>query len=172
MYIRARALDLLTSDPPKLDEVAALVRGPIEVRRLDLVGQHTLSKVTRELLDRLLAHRFMRGEYTANLAERYFPDYKWPDDAGSIADHAGMAGEIAAMAQSCHDFFAYVLLDFATVDPDGGDTPLALTLHLAEQIGLFSAYEPIARKELKRKKDDLAKLKRSAAGLIERAKHA
>ena len=26
----------------------------------------------------------MRGEYTANLAERYFAGYKWPDGAGPM----------------------------------------------------------------------------------------
>ena len=171
-FIRAKALDLLTSDPPKLDEVAALVRGPIEAKRLDLVGQHVLSALTRKLVDRILAHHFMRGEYSANLAERFFPGYKWPEGVESTADGADLANEISAMAKSCHDFLAYVLLDFATVDPDGGETALALTLHLAEQVGLFKVYEPIARKELKRRKDDLAKLKRSTADLIERVKHA
>ena len=172
MFIRAKSLDLLNSDLPKLDEVAALVRGPIEAKCLDLVGQQALSASTRKIVDHILTHRFMRGEYTANLAERYFPGYIWPDGAVSTGDHADLAKEIAAMAKSCHDFFTYVLLDFATVDPDGGEAALALTLHLAEQVGLFKIYEPIARKELKRRKDDLLKLTRSSADLIERVKHA
>ena len=75
MFIRAKALDLLTSDPPKLDDVAALVRGPLDTKRLDLVGQFALSALTRKLVDEILAHPFMRGEYTANLAERYFSSY-------------------------------------------------------------------------------------------------
>ena len=172
MFIRAKALDLLTADPPKLEEVATLVRGPIDTKRLDLVAQHALCALTRKLLDQILTYSFMRGEYTANLAERYFPGYKWSDAVHSAEDHADLAEEIAAMARSCHDFLAYVLLDFATVDPEGGETALALTLQLAERVGLLPIYEPIARKELKRKKDDLANLKRSNADLIDRLKHA
>jgi hypothetical protein len=172
MFIRAKALDLLTSDPPKLDEVAALVRGPLDTKRLDLVGQFALSALTRKLVDEILAHPFMRGEYTANLAERYFPRCAWPDAVEAPTEQAALAGEIAGMAKSCHDFLAYVLLDFATVDPDSGDKALAMTLNLAERHGLLQIYEPIARKELKRKKDDLARLKRSGADLINGVKHA
>jgi hypothetical protein len=172
MFIRAKALDLLTADPPKLEEVATLVRGPIDTKRLDLVAQHSLCALTRKLLDQILTYSFMRGEYTANLAERYFPGYKWSDAVHSTEDGADLAAEIATMARSCHDFLAYVLLDFATVDPEGGETALALTLQLAERVGLLPIYEPIARKELKRKKDDLANLKRSNADLIDRVKHA
>ncbi len=172
LFIRAKALDLLTSEPPKLDDVAALVRGPIDTKRLDLVGQHSLSALTRKLVDQILTHSCMRGEYSANLAERYFSDYAWPERDTSAAGLADLAEKIAAMARSCHEFLAYVLLDFATVDPDGGETALSVTLQLAEGAGLFPIYEPIARKELKRKKDDLANLKRSAADLIERVKHA
>lgn len=172
MFIRAKALDLLTSDPPKLDEVAALVRGPLDTKRLDLVGQSELSALTRKLVDDILTHPFMRGEYTANLAERYFPRYAWPDAADATLDHAARISEISAMGKTCQDFLAYVLLDFATVDPDGGEKALALTLNLAERVGLFQIYEPIARKELKRKKEDLARLKRASAELIEGVKHA
>jgi hypothetical protein len=172
MFIRAKALDLLTFDPPKLDEVAALVRGPLDTKRLDLVGQSSLSALTRKLVDQILLHPFMRGEYTANLAERYFPGYAWPDAVDASIDYAAGASEITAMAKTCHDFLAYVLLDFATVDPDGGEKALALTLNLSERLGLLQIYEPIARKELKRKRDDLASLKRSGADLIEGVKHA
>ena len=172
LFIRAKAIDLLTCDPPKLDEVAALVRGPLDTKRLDLVGQTTLGALTRTLVDELLTHSFMRGEYTANLAERYFPRYAWPDAPAATPSHAVLAQEIATMAKSCHDFLAYVLLDFATVDPDGGEKALALTLNVAERIGLLPVYEPIARKELKRKKDDLARVKRAAADLTDGVQHA
>jgi hypothetical protein len=173
LFIRAKALDLLAADPPKIEEAETLVRGPVEAKRLDLLGQHALSDLSRRLVDRVLAHSFMRGEYTANLAERYFPGYEWPGaPEAATADCAGDAAEIAALANSCHDYLAYMLLDFATVDPDSGDAGLAWTLDLADRLGLLPAYEPVARKELKRKKDELAKLKRSAAERIERANHA
>lgn len=173
LFIRAKTLDLLNRETPELDAVTALVRGPMEAKRLDLLGQHTLGALTRKLVDRVLAPNVMRGEYSANLAERYFPGYEWTNAAATpAADHADLVNEIAALAKSCHDFLAYVLLDFATVDPDRGDAGLAWTLDLADQIGIFAVYEPVARRELKRKKDELAKLKRSANGKNEKVNHA
>jgi hypothetical protein len=174
LFIRAKALDLLAADPPGIFQVQALVRGPVEAGRLDLYGQHRLSGISRKLVDRLTAHPFMRNEYTLNLAERYFPDYESADaeSEAQAQDGAELIAEIAAMAKSCRDYLAYLLLDFATVDPESGDAHLALTLDLADQTGLLAVYEPLARKELKRKKDELVKLKRAAAEQIEKANYA
>ena len=55
-----------------------------------------------------------------------------------------------------------MLLDFATADPGGGDIALTWTLDVADRLGLFSVYEPLVRRELKRKKDAHAKLRRGA----------
>jgi hypothetical protein len=102
-----------------------------------------------------------RGEYAANVARRYFEDFEL-SDGGAEAGLAELAVEIAPFAKSCHDALAYVLLDFATADPDGGDIALTWTLDVADRLGLFSVYEPLFRKELKRKKDAIAKLRREA----------
>jgi Zn-dependent protease with chaperone function len=176
-FIRAKALDLLAADPPGIGQTELLVRGPIETKRLDILGQQALSATSRRLVDRLLTPSFMRNDYTLNLAERYFPGYgeagvaPFPEDGTpeAKAEAAGLKAEVAATAKSCHDYFAYLLLDFATVDPDCGDAHLAWSLDLAGQIGIFPVYEPIARKELKRKKDELTKLKRGATQMIEKA---
>jgi hypothetical protein len=160
LYIRAKATDLLSGEYPDLSTLTALVRGPLDAKRLDLPGQHSLSGVVRRLVDAVLAPDFMRGEYTANLAKRYFEDYEMPD-AGPEGV-ARLAAEIAPFAKSCHEVAAYVLLDFATADPDGGDFALTWTLDVAERLGLSGVYEPLVRKELKRKKDAIAKLKAAA----------
>jgi hypothetical protein len=173
LFIRAKALDLLSADPPGIGQVGMLVRGPVEAKRLDILGQHTLTALSRKIVDGVLDHPFMRSEYTLNLAERYFPGYEAAEAGRSETDDgADLEAEIAAIGKSCHDYLAYLLLDFATIDPDSGDAHLAWTLDLADRIGLFTVYEPIARKELKRKKDELTKLKRAAAKEIEKANHA
>jgi hypothetical protein len=161
LYIRAKAADLLTGDFPDLEAMAELVRGPLDAKRLDLCGQHDLSGIVRRLVDAVLAPDFMRGEYAVNLARRYFPDYEMPE-AGPEAGLGRLAAKIAPFAKSCHEVFAYVLLDFATADPDGGDFTLTWTIDVADRLGLYSVYEPAVRKELKRKKDAIAKLRRSA----------
>jgi len=179
LFIRAKALDLLATDPPRIGQTELLVRGAIDAKRLDILGQQALSAVSRKLVDRLLAAPFMRNDYTLNLAERYFPGYGEGDaepidgdSSESKSAAASLKAEVNATAKSCHDYFAYLLLDFATVDPESGDAHLAWSLDLAGQIGLFPVYEPIARKELKRKKDELTKLKRGASQIIEKANDA
>lgn len=163
LHIRAKALDLLSGELPDLRRLSPLVCGPLDAKRLDLMGQNRLTALTRRVVDRVLAPEFMRNEYTGNLAERYFPGYKWVEIADTADEHAQLTREIEWVTRSCHDILAFVLLDFATVDAESGDAALAWTLDLADQLGLFAVYEPVARKELKRKKDDLAKLKRAAA---------
>jgi Zn-dependent protease with chaperone function len=170
LHIRAKSLDLLAGDFPDLEALTALVSGPLDAKRLDLPGQHNLSGVIRRLVDAVLAPDFMRGEYAANLARRYFEDYEMPAD-GPEAGLARLAAKIAPFSKSCHEVFAYVLLDFATADPDGGDFTLTWTLNVADRLGLLSVYELLVRKELKRKKDAIAKLRRSAQP-EEKASHA
>lgn len=131
----------------------------MDAKRLDLPDQQILSGIARRLVECMLAPAVMRGEYAANLARRYFEDYEMPD-AVPEAGLAGLAADIAPFEKSCHEVFAYVLLDSATADPDGGDLALAWTLDAADRLGLVSIYEPLVRKELKRKKDAIAKLRR------------
>src|SRR5208282_3412645 len=157
----AKSVDLLSGEALKLSALTELVRGPLDAKRLDLLGQRSLSGLIRRGIDGVLAPSFMRSEFAVNLARRYFEDYELPD-GGAEADLAGLAAEIAPFAKSCHEVFAYMLLDFATADPDGGDFALTWTLDVADRLGLYSVYEPVVRKELKRKKDAIAKLRRGA----------
>jgi hypothetical protein len=175
LYIRAKAVDILSGELPDMRRLSPLVCGPLDAKRLDLIGQNRLTALTRRVVDRVLAPEFMRNEYTGNLAERYFPGYKLRDacliahdnkgveTADTPDEHAQLTREIEWLTKSCHEILAFVLLDFATVDAESGDAALAWTLDLADQLGFLAVYEPTARKELKRKKDDLAKLKRAAA---------
>jgi hypothetical protein len=169
LHIRAKALDLLDSEAPALHTLTALVRGPLDAKRLDLPGQQELSAVVRRLADAVLAPDFMRDEYAANLARRYFEDYAMPADGPEGL--ASFAARIATFAASCHELLAYVLLDFATADPNGGDFKLTWTLDIADKLGLSGVYDPIVRKELKRRKNEIAKLK-SAAQANAEASHA
>jgi hypothetical protein len=179
LFIRAKALDLLAAEPPGIGQTELLVRGQIDAKRLDILGQQALSAISRKLVDRLLTPPFMRNDYTLNLAERYFPGFGESDAELLDGDNADpkvaavrLKAEVTGTAKSCHDYFAYLLLDFATVDPESGDAHLAWSLDLASQVGIFAVYEPIARKELKRKKDELTKLKRGASQMIEKANDA
>ncbi len=93
LHIRAKSVDLLSGEFPDLKALTELVRGPLDAKRLDLTGQHNLSGIVRRLVDcRAGARDFMRGEYAANLARRYFEDYEMPD-----------AGPEAGLGQACSE---------------------------------------------------------------------
>jgi hypothetical protein len=175
LFIRARALELAASGSGGADEIGALLRGPLETSRLDLIGQHELSELTRKVIFLIAEHAFMRSERAAILGQRYFPGSYWPDggDGDALEQAAGLAARIAAMGKSTHDYLCYVLLDFATVNPgDENDAGLVWTIELADRLGLYALYEALVRKELKRKKDDLTKMRRASAYKIAKANHA
>lgn len=177
IFLRARVLEIISRhDAQAIDsqekdsqqQIRSLVERAIDVRQLDILGQKQLSKVTRKLIDVFTSEKFLRTESVEILARQYFPSFKWCEP---VAETKSLADEIVLLSDSSKDYLCYVLLDFATVDVDGEDVDLAASLIFSEHIGIFELYEPIARKELKRKKADLAKLKRHASDMIEKANH-
>jgi hypothetical protein len=173
MFMRARTLELAASNSDWFNMIAPLVRGPLEARRLDLLGQRELSALTRKVIDLAGDYPFMRSECAANLCERYFPGFMWAEEGEASESIDEVKAQVVSLGKSCHEYLCYVLLDFATIDPDNeDDSALSWTLELADRLGLGGQYEPVARKELKRRKDDLAKLKRASNYKIARANHA
>ncbi len=153
-YIRAKALSDGMAEP---QQYLSLVRGPLDVRRLDLLDQRELSQVTRELALLLGAdERFRQDEHEVLLRE-YFPMFEWPDvDDGAQESVLVLREKLAAYAQDTQQFLAWLLLDLATADRDAATPLLGPALLFAERIGIDSLFEATARKELKLKKVDTA----------------
>lgn len=151
-----------------LQQIRSLVERAIDVKQLDIPAQKYLTNVTRRLIDVFTSEKFLRTEHSEMLAREYFPSFEWCEP---VADTKVLTEEILILSDNSKDYLCYVLLDFATVDADGGDVDLAASLIFSEHIGLFDRYEPVARKELKRKKAELAQLKRHASEMIEKANH-
>jgi len=149
-----------------LDQIRALVECAVDVKQLDIPGQKCLAKVTREMIDVFTSEKFLRTEHSEMLAREYFPSFEW---CAPVADTKPLEKQIALLSDNSKEYLCYVLLDFATVDADGGDVDIAASLIFSEHIGLFDRYEPVARKELKRKKVEFAQLKRHASQMIEKA---
>lgn len=149
-------------------QIRSLVESAVDVSQLEILGQKRLSKVTRDLIDIFTSEKFLRTEHSEMLARQYFPGFEWCEP---VADTKPLGDEISLLSDSSKDYFCSVLLDFATVDVDGGDVDLAASLIFSEHTGLFDLFEPVARKELKRKKAELAQFKRHASEMIEKANH-
>lgn len=155
--IRALALEQWSTDRAQADvNVAPWIEGSVTLETLDVVGQHALAERTSALLSRVLAPAWMRTDATLVHANRFFPEWS-PTDAQQKFD--------GARSTSVDEYFAYVLLDFAVVDPALGEVALAHVLKTATDLELRDAIGPLARKELKLTASALDKLEARAADL-------
>ena len=161
-FIRAKVLEQIAANPADMQSINKYIEGELDAKLLDLPGQFSLSLLTYSLIDAYGARDFVRTEPVIAHARRYFPEFEWKElpttgaQADALAKQVGRA--IKPLSGSAANYLSYVLLDMATCDPDGDDPALAWSLLLADKIGIFKTFEPIARKEMKRKKADLLKL--------------
>jgi hypothetical protein len=161
-FIRAHALALWTRAGDATDEaVSAIIAGEPDLRSLDLIGQQTLTALTRRFLSQLLRPTWFQSPAILGNARLYFADFapaEKPDDA--------LIAELHATGSLLDDYFAYLLLDFAHADRDLDDVPLAAALRWAEQLGIAAQVENLAQKELGVKPRELAKLKPRITDLL------
>jgi Zn-dependent protease with chaperone function len=160
--VRAVALELWNARGEAADdEIAAMIEGVAAIEALDLVEQREVSALTRRLLDHVLAPPWMRTDATLAHARRFFADYEWTAPAALAMPHA----------TSLHEYFAYILLDFAVVDATMSEVALARALVVAGELGLREPFAGLARKELKSTAGALAQLEQRAHALFEAATH-
>jgi len=124
--------------------IAEMVEGSMELDRLDVLAQAVMLEMTRGLLNYCLQPEWIRSSVVLALAREYFSDLEVVDGT-SLPDRFRVFA--AGAHQSIREYFAYVLLDLALVDPKLGDKPLGHARELAETLGLTSVLEPIIKKE-------------------------
>lgn len=117
-----------------------LVEGPRTVEALDLLEQRELTSLTREVIRAIVAPEVMRTECVMTHARRFFPDETFAAGSPPVA---------LQLEPSIAEYFAYVLLDFAVIDPDLEDEGLAWMTRAARELGLRDAFQKVARKELR-----------------------
>lgn len=165
-YIRAAALQLWEEQNERADErIAEMIEGPPTLDRLDLLGQQRMQTLTRRLVDHILSPAWMQNPTTLAHARRFFSDFAPAENAHQDADLAAMvAGE-----DSIADYVCYLWLDFASVDRDLEEYPLAWALTHCEALGIKSRMIDIARKELRLRKSQLDAIDGKKERLLEEA---
>ncbi len=149
-------------DPAGADAlVERVIRGPLRMDALDLVGQLALVATTRALVGACLSEPLLATEHVRAHAAEFFED--GATDQGPVVLPEPLHESVA-------EYLAYVLLDLATVDPDTGDLALGLVDRVAAAHGLGDAFETVARKELRRSKKAVADLRAQLPTLEERAR--
>jgi hypothetical protein len=162
-YIRAKALD----DAPKdTSRYLVLVRGKLDVRRLDVLDQRELATLTLDIAQAIGCDQRFRDDTHQILLREYFPSFEWAratHDKPTDAELENLAARIEALSESTHIYLAYLVLDLATAGRDDALPLLGAALHYAERLGIFGVFEALARKDLKLKKGDIGNAQKMEA---------
>lgn len=156
MYIRTRAIGLWAENPAAAEaEVGRMIEGAPTTEKLDLLGQKRFAALSRRWLQLLLQPEWFRTDPVLGHARMFFPDFAF--SAGRPADDA-LIGELRGSPLAVRDYFCYLLLDFASIDPELEDEPLKAAHVLAARCGWDDRLEALSVKELKLKKRDAKRL--------------
>ena len=144
-FIRTLAIRDWSDGREKLsDEIDAMLHGADDVDRLDLLGQHRVRTLTRTVIEQLLAPEWMQTDALIGHARMFFAD---------IAPSAGVRDEALRLpvAPATMTYLAYVLLDFATADPELEQQALVEVAAMAHRLEIQSAFAELLDRELKLK---------------------
>ena len=164
-FIRARALRLWAENDVSLEAwLAATIEGPLALDELDLAGQQRVAKLTRRFLGEVLRPAWFQSPPALAHARAFFPDF-----APASTPDEFLAIELRSSDAATHEYLCYLLLDFAAIDRDLEDVPLAAALDWSERLEIAEQFEKLALKELGIGKRQLTKLKKEAATMLAKA---
>jgi hypothetical protein len=164
-FIRARALRLWSEDDPNLEAwLTSTIEGPLALDELDLAGQHRMAELTRRFLAELLRPEWFQSAPVLAHAQAFFPNFT----PGSGPDES-LAEELHSADSAMGEYLCYLLLDFAAIDRDLEDVPLAAALQWSERLEIADQFEKLALKELGIGKRAFNKIKKEADSLLKQA---
>jgi len=153
-YIRALALADWAEDQAQADvRLPDLVEGDTRLEKLDLLEQHRLSDLTRNVIEQFLQPQWAKSEEVEAHARAFFPNFERKETLPEAPLEA-----LSKESGEVKDYLASVLLDFAAADPDLEDEPLKDALVFAKGLGLLEAMEPLVVKDLGVAKKTLTQL--------------
>ena len=159
-FIRARALRLWAENAPNLDaEIARMIEGEVSLDKLDLIGQSRLTALTLRWLKVFLRPAWFRTDAVRGQVRLLFPDFDFAPEGHEDAD---LLAALRSVDASVRDYFCYLLLDFAAVDPELEHEPLRAAFALASLLGWDERLESLVVKELKLKKREAQRLRAEA----------
>jgi hypothetical protein len=142
-YIRVLAVHLYHTAPAKADEeIAKLIEDRYDMDRLDIFRQQKMTGHTKYLLKEFVAVPWMQTDAVMAMCSQYFTDF-----AKEI--QADWEWQQDKFNQNVREYFSYVLLDVAMVDPQMENVPLGRALHISEQLGFKDEFNNALKKEYK-----------------------
>lgn len=159
-FIRARAITLWAGSTDGVDaEVSRIIEGAVSLDRLDLLGQQRLLDFTRRWLQLFLRPLWFRTDAVRGQVKLYFPEFDFAAETHTDPD---LLAALRSVENNVRDYFCYVLLDFAAVDPELESAPLREAFRLTSDLAWDSRLESLLVKELKLKKRDAQQLRAEA----------
>jgi predicted SprT family Zn-dependent metalloprotease len=167
-FIRARALALWKEQSPEASEkIERMIEGTATLDDLDLLGQKRVSATTRLLLGDLLRPKWFQTPATLAHAKSFFPDFQ-----AANGTNAAPVEELKLRDGKLREYLCYVMLDFAQVDPELEEAPLAAAWKLAQQYKVDEQFEKLAVKELKMRMRDWRRIQERTAEILAKAEEA
>lgn len=160
-FLRARALAAFARGEEGAEaRVLRWIEGPLGLERLDLLDQWELEVQTQELVRRLLRPHWMRREALLAHARAFDPALDAARLDAAPDDEQGWS--FGEEGQSLEDYLAYLLLDFAALDPEGEEVAMVRCLEVAARLGVEERFVELVRSELGRTKKAVDQLRRTA----------
>jgi hypothetical protein len=146
-FIRAKAIQLWHQKKEVAEEeIIRIIEGISDLDQLDIFRQKEISEKTRQFLQLFLKPKWFQSTMVLGQARQYFADFTLNEKVLLTDTFIAFVKE---SHQSIKDYLAYVLLDFAMVDPALEEIPSGWTLQFAEDVNLKETYDSILKKELK-----------------------
>jgi hypothetical protein len=164
-FIRARSLALWQEQRQDITaQIKKMIEGALSLEQLDLLGQETVTRNTRRLLEHFLQPKWIQTPVVLGHARLFFEDFQ-PVQNPDLAALNGLTLSDPKLGE----YFCYLLLDFVTADPELDDMPLAAALEVSHRLELDAQFEKLAARELKMKVRDVRRVKEQAAEMLAKA---
>lgn len=157
LFIRAKALKLWHQRDPEIQEMLEKwIEGPLNLMRLDLIGQQRLTRYTRELMSWFMENESIQSSELVSTTLRTFLPATLADSNPAVRPE--LVGALSSAESNVKEYICFVLLDLVTADRDLEELPLAAALVIAETLGIKSELLEISHRELRLRKRQLKKI--------------
>ncbi|WP_404310777.1 M48 family metalloprotease [Neorhodopirellula lusitana] len=168
LFIRARSLKLWADSSDEVHaKVDSMIGRDAQLDQMDLLQREKISRLTQRTLDAMLRHDWFRSDASLAHACQFFEQYQWTKILNK--DLKSLAWRISKLDPTVQQYFAYLLLDFATTDRELDVLPLAAAMECAERFSISDVFRDIARKELKMRVKQWDELDNSKHDLLAKA---
>ncbi|EMR01557.1 M48 family metalloprotease [Cesiribacter andamanensis] len=167
-FIRARAIQLWHLQKEAAEpEIIRMIEGVCTIDQLDLFKQQELLKLTKEFLDLYLKPAWFRSSLVNSHAGQFFANFSRNEEAVLTT---AFRDKIETAHSSVKDYFGYLMLDFALLDPDLEEVPFGWAYQFSEDLALKEVFDVLVKKELKLSDKKLQQHKMSALAAFQGVK--